>query len=163
MLLLHELGIVKNKIQQLQTSKNIRNNLMPLIPGCFENPIWKWILCFLTPLFLIFLLLQFSPCFINFLSTFLQWQIKKKSSNQLIGSSYRIANHCPQKSLMPTTIKKSLWWGSVTPQNWWHPCGKQFKRSNAPIPASPSPPLFFHFPLYDKKMRGRLAMRHIHR
>ena len=37
----------------------------------------------------------------------------------------------------------------------------QFKRSNAPIPTSPSAsPLLFGFSLYDKKKRGMLAIRH---
>lgn len=56
---------------------------------------------------------------------------------------------------MPKPIQKSLWWGSARPQNWWHPCRKQFKRSDASTPSSHHLPLHpFWFPVYDKKKRG---------
>ena len=64
--------IVRNKIQELQSDiKNFRDHETSS-SGIFENPIWKWILPFVTPFLVIFLVLLFAPCLINLVSTFLQ-------------------------------------------------------------------------------------------
>ena len=64
--------IVRNKIQELQSDiKNFRE-CGTSSSGIFENPIWKWILPFVTPFLVIFLALLFAPCLINLVSTFLQ-------------------------------------------------------------------------------------------
>ena len=85
-------GIVKNKIQELQSDiKNFRDRETSS-SGIFENPIWKWILPFVTPFLVIFLMLLFAPCLINLVSTFLQWQMQKISNqtiNQLLLQNYQ--------------------------------------------------------------------------
>ena len=68
-------GIVRNKIQKLQSDiKNFRD-CETSSSGIFENPIWKWILPSVTPSLVIFLVLLLAPCLINLVSTFLQRQI----------------------------------------------------------------------------------------
>ena len=63
--------IVRNKIQELQYDiENFRDHETSS-SRIFENPIWKWILPFVTPFLVIFLAL-FAPCLINLVSTFLQ-------------------------------------------------------------------------------------------
>lgn len=85
-------GIVKNKIQELQSDiKNFRDRETSS-SGIFENPIWKWILPFVTPLLVIFLMLLFAPCLINLVSTFFQRQMQKISNqtiNQLLIQNYQ--------------------------------------------------------------------------
>ena len=84
--------IVRNKIQELQSDiKNFRDHETSS-SGIFENPKWKWILSFVTPFLVIFLALLFTPCLINLVSTFLQWQIQKLSNqtiNQLLLQDYQ--------------------------------------------------------------------------
>ena len=49
--------IVRNKIQELQSDiKNFRE-LETTFSGFFKNPIWKWILPFITPFLVMFLAL----------------------------------------------------------------------------------------------------------
>jgi hypothetical protein len=64
--------IVRNKIQELQSDiKNFRDRETSS-SGIFDNPIWKWILPFVTPFLVSFLvLLLFAPCLINIFFTFL--------------------------------------------------------------------------------------------
>jgi hypothetical protein len=45
--------------------------------GDFENPIWMRILHFIMPFLVIFLVLLFTPCLINLVSTVLLQQIQK--------------------------------------------------------------------------------------
>jgi hypothetical protein len=85
-------GIVRNKIQELLSDiKNFRE-CETSNSGIFENPIWKWILPFLSPFLVIFLALLFTPCLINLLSTFLQQQIKtisNQTTNKLLLQNYQ--------------------------------------------------------------------------
>ena len=70
-------GIVKkNKIQR-------KGQLSASNTWAFENPIWKWILPFLTLFRLIFLLLLILPCFSYFFCSVLQWKffLKFQSNN----------------------------------------------------------------------------------
>ena len=86
-------GIVRNKIQKLQSDiKNFRD-LKTSSYDIFKNPIWKWILPFVTPFLVIFLVLLFAPCPINLVSAFLQRQIQK-TSNQTI-NEFLLQNYQP--------------------------------------------------------------------
>ena len=86
-------GIVRNKIQKLQSDiKNFRD-LKTSSYDIFKNPIWKWILPFVTPFLVIFLVLLFAPCPINLVSAFLQQQIQK-TSNQTI-NEFLLQNYQP--------------------------------------------------------------------
>ena len=123
--------IVRNKIQELQSDiKNFRE-CETSSSGIFENPIWKWILPFVTPFLVIFLALLFAPCLINLVSTFLQWQIQKNSNqtiNQFLLQDYQC---CPQRSLMWTFTK------------WTLMVKVSSLRGPIPLSPSPSPPPFF--------------------
>ena len=81
-----------DKIQELQYDiENFRDHETSS-SRIFENPIWKWILPFITPFLVIFLALLFSPCLIHLLSIFLQQQIQKVSSqstNQFVLGDYQ--------------------------------------------------------------------------
>ena len=85
--------IQRNKIQELQSEiKNFRDPETSS-SGIFENPIWKWILPFITLPLVIFLELLFAPCLINLVSTFLLQQIQNFSNqtiNQLLLQDYQL-------------------------------------------------------------------------
>lgn len=62
-------GIIRNKIQHLQTDlQKHKEQLNSSSPWTFENAIQKWMLPFLTPFLLIFLLLPIAPGSIRFFS-----------------------------------------------------------------------------------------------
>lgn len=86
-------GIVKDKIQQLQTDlQKYKEQLDSSGQWITNNPIWNWMLPFLTPLLSVFLILLVAPCLINFLSRFLQQQVQKISNqtfNQLLLQGYQ--------------------------------------------------------------------------
>ena len=85
-------GIVRDKIQELQSDIQNSRERETSSFWTFENPIWKWILPFVTPLLVIFLALLFAPCLINLVSTFLQRQIQKISNqtiNQFLLQDYK--------------------------------------------------------------------------
>lgn len=78
--------IVKDKIRQLQMTLQKHKKQLD-VSGQWIIGKWSkdsWILFFLTPLLLFFLILLVSPCLINFLFTFLQQQIQRISFNQTL-------------------------------------------------------------------------------
>ena len=92
MLFLCQPVLDSDKIQELQYDiENFRDHETSS-SRIFENPIWKWILPFITPFLVIFLALLFSPCLIHLVSIFLQQQIQKVSSqttNQFVLEDYQ--------------------------------------------------------------------------
>ena len=92
MLFLCQPVLDSDKIQELQYDiENFRDHETSS-SRIFENPIWKWILPFITPFLVIFLALLFYRCLIHLLSIFLQQQIQKVSSqttNQFVLEDYQ--------------------------------------------------------------------------
>ena len=97
-------GIVRNKLQEVQSDiKNFRDRETSS-SDIFGNAIWKWILPFVTPFLVIFLVLMFAPCPINLVSAFLQQQIQK-TSNQTI-NQFLLQNYqpLPTEELLSTEV-----------------------------------------------------------
>ena len=92
MLFLCQPVVDSDKIQELQYDiENFRDHETSS-SRIFENPIWKWILPFITPFLVIFLALLFCSCLIHLVSIFLQQQIQKVSSqttNQFVLEDYQ--------------------------------------------------------------------------
>lgn len=85
-------GIVRNKVQELQSDRQSFMEREASSSWTLENTIWRWTVPFITPLLVIFLVLLSAPCLINLVSAFLQRQIQKVSNqtiNQFLLQDYQ--------------------------------------------------------------------------
>lgn len=105
---INQSGIVRNKVQELQSDRQSFMEHEASSSWTLGNTIWKWTVPSSHPLLVLFLELLSTPASLILSLHSFNDRYKKFLIKLLISSSYRITSRCPLRSWMQTFTKRSL-------------------------------------------------------